>query len=172
MVHLPALTKTRNIRKILEAVNSFDMNIRGLYGEGTKTKGDIYQISNKQSLGISEEEVIKNIKVITDKIVEQEKIAREILSKKEIELEDEIYRAYGILTNCKKISSDECSNLLSDVKLGTDMGIIEELNDLKVKKLQIYTKPANLQKYVGQTLNAYDRDIKRAEVIKRIVKEE
>lgn len=50
MVHLPALSKTRNIRKVLEVVNNFDMNIRGLYGEGSSVQGDIYQISNKQTL--------------------------------------------------------------------------------------------------------------------------
>ena len=49
------------------------------------------------------------------------------------------------------------------------MGIIKELNDSKVKKLEIYTKPANLQKYVGQTLDSYSRDIKRAEVVKQII---
>lgn len=169
MVHLPALSKTRNIRKVLEAVNSFDMNIRGIYGEGSKVKGDIYQISNKQSLGIPEEEIIKNLKVITDKIIEQEKLARKILSKKEIELEDKVYRAFGTISNARKLSSEECNNLLSDVKLGTDMGIIKEMNDLKVKKLEVFTKPANLQKYVGQTLQAYDRDIKRAEIVKEII---
>lgn len=171
MVHLPALSKTGNIRKVLEAINSFDMNIRGVYGEGSKAQGDIYQISNKQSLGVSEEDIIKNLKVITDKVIEQEKLARKILAKKEIELEDTVYRSFGILSNSRKLSSEECNNLLSDVKLGTDMGIIKELNDLKVKKMEVYTKPANLQKYVGQTMNAYDRDIKRAEVIKKIIKE-
>lgn len=171
MVHLPALTKTGNIRKILEVVNDFNMNIRGLYGEGTEAKGDIYQISNKQSLGITEEEIINSLKTITDKVIEQERLARKILGKNEIELEDKIYRAYGILSNCRKISSSECESLISDVKLGTDMGIIEELNDLKVRKLQTFTKPANLQKYLGETLDASDRDIKRAEVIKQIINE-
>ena len=171
MVHLPALTLTGNIKKVLEAVNGFGMNIRGVYGEGSKSQGNIYQISNKQSLGISEEEIIKNLKVITDKVIEQEKLARKILTKKEIELEDKVYRAYGILSNSRKLTSEECNILLSDVKLGTDMGIIKEMNDLKIKKLEVYTKPANLQKYVGQTLGAYDRDIKRAEIVKEIIKE-
>ena len=171
MVHLPALTKTGNIRKILDVVNGFDMNIRGLYGEGTEAKGDTYQISNKQSLGITEEDIIKNLKVITDKVIEQERLARKILGKNQIELEDKVYRAYGILSNCKKISSTECEKLLSDVKLGTDMGIISKMNDLKIRKLQNYTKPANLQKYLGKVLDANDRDIKRAEIIKQIIDE-
>lgn len=129
----------------------------------------MYQISNKQSLGISEEEIIKNLKIITDKIIEQERLARKILAKKQVELEDKVYRAYGVLSNSRKLTSEECNILLSDVKLGTDMGIITELNDLKVKKLQTFTKPANLQKYVGQTLDTYARDIKRAEVVKEII---
>lgn len=136
-----------------------------------KAHGDIYQISNKQSLGISEQEVIRNLKIITDKVIEQERLARKILAKNQIELEDKVYRAYGLISNSRKLSSEETNILLSDVKLGTDMGIIKELNDLKVRKLETYTKPANLQKYVGQTLDSYERDIKRAEIVKQIIKE-
>lgn len=171
MVHLPALTATGNINKVLDVVNNFGMNIRGLYGEGSNSQGNIYQISNKQSLGISEKEIINSIKLITNKIIEQERTARKYLAKKSIELEDKLYRAYGILTNCKKISSDEAKKLISDVKLGTDLGIIKEMNDLKVNKLDLYTKPANLQLYLGQTLGDKQRDIARAELIKKIITE-
>lgn len=171
MVHLPALTATGNINKVLDVVNNFGMNIRGLYGEGSNSQGNIYQISNKQSLGISEKEIINSIKLITNKIIEQERTARKYLAKKSIELEDKLYRAYGILTNCKKISSEEAKKLISDVKLGTDLGIIKEMNDLKVNKLDLYTKPANLQLYLGQTLGDKQRDIARAELIKKIITE-
>ena len=131
----------------------------------------MYQISNKQTLGISENEIINNIKIIVDKIIEQERLARKYLAKNSIELEDKVYRSYGVLSNCKKISSEEARELLSDVKLGTDLGIIRELTDLKVKKIELYTKPANLQKYLGEVQNDYERDIKRAEIIKQIIKE-
>lgn len=171
MVHLPALTATGNIHKILEVINNFGMNIRGVYGEGSRAQGNMYQISNKQALGISEKEIIKNLKTITEKIIEQERLARKILSKNSIELEDKVYRAFGIISNCKKISSEEIRNLLSDVKLGTDMGIIKELDDLKVNKLELYTKPANIQKYFGKKMEEYERDIKRAEIIKQIIEE-
>jgi protein arginine kinase len=172
MVHLPALTLTGNISKILETGDSFGMTIRGIYGEGSTSKGNMYQVSNKQTLGISEEEIVKNIKLITEKIIEQERLARKYLAKSGIELEDKIYRAFGLLTNCKKISSEECSTLLSQIRLGCDLGIIKELTDLKVNKLEIYTKPANLQKYYGNVLaDTNERDIKRSEIIKKIVSE-
>lgn len=171
MVHLPALTKTKNIAKVLNVVNGFDMNISGLYGEGTNSKGNIYQISNKQTLGLTENEIISNLKIITDKVIEQERLARKILTKNNLELEDEIYRSFGLISNCKKISSDECANLLSDISLGVSLGIIQEINDAKLKKIELYTKPANLQKFLGQTFDSYTRDIKRAEIIKQIISE-
>ena len=171
MVHLPALAKTKNIRKVLEAISSFGMNIRGMYGENNQVQGDIYQISNKQTLGITEQEIVQNVKVIVQKIIEQERQARKLLAKDELDLEDIIYRSYGILTNCRKISYEEARNLLSNIKLGTDLGILRELTDLKVQKLYLYIKPSNLQKYLGEQYEAIERDIKRAEVIKQIITE-
>ena len=171
MVHLPALTLTGNITKVLNVVNGFGMNIRGIYGEGTQSQGDIYQISNNQSLGITENEIIKNLKTITEKVIEQERLARKYLAKNQIELEDRVYRAYGTLAFSRKTSSEECRNLMSIIKLGTDLGIIKELNDSKVSKINLYTQVGNLQKYLGKNLDAYERDIKRAEVIKQIISE-
>lgn len=169
MVHLPGLTKTGNIRKILNSIANFGMEIRGTHGENTKSEGDMYQISNKQTLGITESDIIKNLKIITEKIIEQERIARKYLAKDEIELEDKIYRSYGLLMNCKKISQVEALNLLSDVKLGTDLGIIKEMTDMQILKIYLYIKPANLQKYFGIQMSARERDIKRAEIIKEIM---
>lgn len=170
MVHLPGLTKTGNIKKVLDSVSRFGLSIRGVYGENSKSSGDMYQISNKQTLGIKEEDIIKNIKIITEKIIEQERAARRLLANNQIELEDMVYRSFGIISNCRKISSEEIRRLLSDVKLGSDLGIIKELNDSKVLEMFLYSKPANLQLKVGQNLDSFDRDIKRAEVIKEIIK--
>lgn len=169
MVHLPALTLTGNINKVLQIVNNFGMNIRGVYGEGTQSQGNVYQISNKQTLGLTEKEIIKNLEIITEKVIEQERLARKYLAKDKMELEDRVLRAYGLLKYSAKLSAEECRKLLSDVKLGTDLGIIKELDDAKVSKLNLYTKPGNLQKYLGKALDGYERDIKRTEVIKQII---
>ena len=171
MVHMPALSKTNNIRKILEATSNFGMNIRGVYGENSESTSDMYQISNKRTLGISEEEIVENLNSIVTKVIDQERKARKLLTKNELELEDLIYRSYGILSNCRKISSKETLKLLSNIKLGTDLGILRELTDLKVQKLYLYTKPANMQKYVGEKYDKIERDEKRAEVIKQILNE-
>lgn len=171
MVHLPALAKTKNTKKILETIHSFGINIRGVYGENTESTGDMYQISNQQTLGVTEKELVQNLNIIVEKIIKQERQARKILAKDDVALEDLVYRSYGILKYCKKISSDEIRRLLSNIKLGTDLGILKELTDLKVQKLYLYTKPANLQKLLGEQYEALERDIKRAEIVKQILEE-
>lgn len=133
------------------------------------SQGDMYQIFNRQSLGVTEQEILKNVKVVTEKIVEQERLARKILTKRPIDLEDKVCRAYGVLSNSKKISSEECRKLLSDVKLGVDLGIITQINDLQVNKLQLYTRPGNLQKFFGEQFAGVLRDVKRSEVIGKII---
>ena len=170
-VYLPALSKTRNTRKIFDAISSFGMSVRGINSDNNQNQGYIYKISNKQTLGITENEIIKNLKVITNTVIEQERQARKLLTKDLIDLEDEIYRSYGIFTNARKISYDESINLLSNIKLGVDLGILDNLTDTQVQKLYLYTKPANLQKYLGEKYERIDRDIKRAEVIKQIINE-
>lgn len=169
MVHLPALSETGNLNKLFRIINNFGMSIRGVYGEGSQSMGDMYQISNNQTLGINEQEIAKNMQAITDKVIEQERIARKYLGKNKLRFEDKLYRSFGILKNARLLSSTECINLLSDVKLGTDMGIIRELDDAKVKKLFLYTKPANLQKYYGNEMTESERDSKRTELIRQII---
>lgn len=171
IVHLPALTLTGNLSKVLRIVNNFGMNIKGVYGENNQNYGDLYQISNNQTIGITEKEIITNLKNITERIIEQERTARKYLCKNEIELRDLVYRAFGTLSYASKISSEEIRKLLSEVKLGVDLGILNEIDDSKIRKLELYTNSGNLQKYLGKTLDGYEREIKRAEVVKQIVKE-
>ena len=168
MVHLPALCQTKNISKVLRIVNNFGMNAKNLYKE--KLNADIFWISNNQTLGYSEGEIAKNVGTITEKIIEQERTAREHLGKQGIGLENKVYRAYGLMAYSKIMEYNEFLRLMSLVKLGTDMGIIKELDDSKVKKLCLYAKPANMQKYFGQPIEEGEQAIKRAELINTIIK--
>lgn len=170
LVHLPGLKKTGNLQKILDIVENFGMNIRNEYGEYSKKDSDVYQISNRQTLGISEKDTIANLKIITEKIVEQERIARKFLAENSKNLEDSIYRSLGILLYAKRMSLEESNKLISEVKLGVDLGILLELTDIKIKKMLLYTKTANLQKYVGRTLTKDEMQIERAKILQNIIK--
>lgn len=171
MLELPALAKTGNLKQILDTIRDFNINIDGEYGKTSKNTKYVYQISNRQTIGITEKEIVNNIKVITKKLVEQERKARKILAKEGIELEDTINRSYGILENCKKISYDEAKELLTNVKLGVDLGVFDKLTDLQIKKLFLYIKPANLQKYYGEEYDKIEQNIKRADLIQKMSKE-
>ncbi len=169
LVHLPALLETGNINQIFDIVSRFEVNIKRMNNKIRADENDMFLITNKKTLGLTENEISESIKIIAQKITEQERRIRKILAKNSIELEDRIYRSYGILTNCRKISLEEANKLLSYVKLGTDLGILKELDDLRVQKLYLYIKPANMQKYLGKVLNSEDKDIERASIIKQII---
>ena len=170
LVHLPALLETGNINQIFDIVSRFEVNIKRMNNKIRADENDMFLITNKKTLGLTENEISESIKIIAQKITEQERRIRKLLAKNSIELEDRIYRSYGILTNCRKISLEEANKLLSYVKLGTDLGILKELDDLRVQKLYLYIKPANMQKYLGKVLNSEDKDIERASIIKQIIK--
>ncbi len=168
MVHLPGLQKTGNLNPMLRVINNFGMSVQGAYGEGSEIRDDFYQISNIQSLGITEKSIIKNMKAIAERIIEQERTARKYLVKKDYDLENRIYRSYGIFLYAKRMTSEEASKLLSEIKLGVDLGILDELTDAQIRKLQINLRSGNLQKFLGERLDARQRENKRPEVIQKI----
>ena len=169
MLHMPAMLKAGNINNILYAISSFELNVKCNL---EKNYSDILQISNKRTLGLTEKEIIENIKIITQKLIDQERKARKMLAESNIDLEDKIYRSYGIIANCKKISEEEASKLLSNIKLGVDLGILEKITDATIRKLYLYTKSANMQKKLGMKYDKLNQDIKRAEIIKTIINSE
>lgn len=167
MVHLPALTILGYLKNVIETVNKLGITVRGLYGEGSEFMGNLYQLSNQVSLGQPEEEIITKIEVIAQRIIEQEMLARERLLGTRIQLEDRVFRSYGVFTSARILSSAECMKLLSDVRMGIELGIIENISMEVINELMIITQPANLQKYYHSTITTpTDRDIKRAELIR------
>jgi protein arginine kinase len=168
MIHLPALSITGNINKILHTVTQIGMTIRGLYGEGTEFVGNIFQISNQITLGRSEEELIDNLTAVTTQIIDKEREARNmLLSSNKIQLEDKIWRSLGIMKSARLMKSQECIKLLSDIRLGIDMHIIESMPIGLLNEIMIETQPASLQKYAGSELGQLERDVLRAEIVRK-----
>lgn len=171
MLHLPALQKTGNLRKVIDAISHFEVNITGFYGENEKKSTDVFQISNQRTLGITEKEIINNLNIIVQKIIEQERKVRRFLAEDTINMQDKIYRSYGILKYCKRISLDEITDLLSYVKMGVDLGILKEVTDLQIQKIYLYSKTANMQKLLGEVFEPKELEVKRAEVVQKILLE-
>ncbi len=165
MLHLPALTMTENINRVISSAGSLGIEVRGLYGEGTKAYGCLYQISNRSTLGISEEKSLERLKSTVDRIVDMENKAREALKANSADaLADKVYRSYGILKYARNMSSAEAKSLLSDVMLGADMGILPFKGKMSPLECMVMTEPALI--CGGEELKPEDRDRKRAEFIR------
>ena len=167
MVHLPGLTLTNNLPQLLSSVSQLGMVVRGIYGEGTEALGNLYQISNQRSLGRTEEEFLNDLATAVTHIIGEERKIREALKQKsQYFIEDKVFRSLGILKEARVISTNEALALLSDVRLGIDLGLINQ--DLKpiVQGLMQIIRPAHLQKYMGNTLEPELRDYYRALVIR------
>lgn len=167
MLHLPALASNNQIPGIINALTQVGMTIRGLYGEGSKGYGDIYQISNQITLGVSEEDIINNIEAITSQLVNQELELREKMTDQyKTELEDKICRSLGILKTARILSTQEALNLLSNVRMGKEMGIIED-GGIEMNKILVNVQPATLQLSYGKELSPKERDIERARLVRK-----
>jgi protein arginine kinase len=168
MMHLPALVITRQIDKVFRSLQKISLAVRGLYGEGSQAMGDFYQISNQITLGRSEQEIIKQVGDIVPVIIDYERQARAFLIKESHEnLHDRVSRAYGILRTAQTISSEETMHLLSSVRMGVNLGLINDLEIPTINSLFIHTQPAHLQKIRGVELDTADRNIERARYLRR-----
>jgi len=170
MVHLPSLTITGQLNNILNSVSKIGMAVRGLYGEGSQVLGDIYQLSNQITLGQSEKEIIENIEGVVKQIIASERKARsELYEKQKIQLEDRVGRAFGLLSNAKVMTTKEYMSLISDVRLGSVLGILNvDIN--KIDEITTNIQPGNLQKIFKEQLDPFVRDVKRAEYVTKQIK--
>lgn len=165
MLHLPALQRSKAMRRISENLSKLGITIRGTYGEGTESVAALYQLSNQISLGISEKTAIENLKNIAKQLISQEMKAREEMSK-HISVQDSVYRSEGILKNARLISCDEALKHLSNVRMGITTGLIDSISLDTVNRLIVDIQPATLIKSVGNPLTAQERDAVRATLIR------
>ncbi|WP_066640519.1 protein arginine kinase [Desulfolucanica intricata] len=167
MMHLPGLVLANQINGVLAAIAKLGITVRGMYGEGTQATGNLFQISNQITLGQSEEEIIKNIISITKQLLAQERAARQILLKERKEfLEDRVCRSLGILKYARMINSDETMKMLSDVRLGVVLNIIDNIKTSLLSELMVLSRPAYLIKKAGRQISGLERDVLRAKLIR------
>ncbi|MFH1245446.1 MAG: ATP--guanido phosphotransferase, partial [Candidatus Omnitrophota bacterium] len=155
--------------KVLQAITKLNLTARGFYGEGTEASGNFFQISNQVTLGHSEEDILDNIERIIKQIIGHEQNARKALFEQDkSRIEDTIWRAFATLNNAHIITSREAIDLFSRVRLGLDMGILKKELDIQtLNRLFIFIQPAHLQKIEGKVLSPEQRDIKRAELVRK-----
>lgn len=170
LVFLPAITMAGKIQKLADEVAKYGVMIRGIPGDGTKTLGYLYRISNRKTLGCTEREILENLRQITGEVVGQEQKYREYLYDKNMDdLEDKVYRSFGVLRYAKKISTEDGMTLLAQVKLGRDMGMLAINPGVGLYEQMIRIQPANLQKTCGKSMNRAQRELYRGEYLNRLM---
>ncbi|KGX85412.1 protein arginine kinase [Pontibacillus litoralis] len=167
MMHLPGLTLTKEMNRLIPAINQLGLVVRGIYGEGSEALGNIFQISNQITLGKSEKDIVEDLISVVQQLIEQERHARgKIMEQSPVALEDKIFRSYGILANSRIMESKEAAKCLSDVRLGIDLRYIEHLSRSILNELMVLTQPGFLQQYANKKLSPEERDVKRASLIR------
>ncbi|MBC2604259.1 protein arginine kinase [Puniceicoccus vermicola] len=168
MMHLPGLVITKNMEKVIRAVNQIGLVVRGWLGEGSDASGSIFQISNQQTLGESEEAILKRLANVLKTVRVQEENARmRLLQTDRNRILDRIGRAYGILRNGHLLSSGEGMSLLSLIRLGTDFGMFPKDTRCLVDRLFIEAQPAHVQYLAESEIESAARDALRASSARR-----
>jgi protein arginine kinase len=172
MLHLPALEQTKEIEKVFRALQKINLAVRGLYGEGSRASGHFYQISNQVTLGKSEQTLLNEIHGVIPQIITYERAARgRMLRENRQGLLDKVSRAQGTLYSATMMTSEETMELLSFVRLGINLNLIEDVTIATVNELFIQTQPAHLQKLMGVSLDGEERNAARARYLRTRLRE-
>ncbi len=168
LIHLPGLVLTKEIGKVLKGISQIGLTFRGIYGEGSEVVGNFFQISNQTTLGKSEEELLDHLRGVTRQVIEYEENARSILLRDaKDQLEDKIWRAFGILLYARSIAMEEGMNLLSAIRLGISLKLIPGLRVSTLNKLLIYSQSTHLEASADRELKQEEFDKARAEMMRR-----
>lgn len=168
MMHLPAAVLSKQMDKVLQSLQRLNYTVRGFYGEGTSPLGDFYQVSNQVTLGKSERDIIAEMKRVVPEILKFERAWRiKLLEDEPRKLEDRVWRAYGVLKHARRITSEEATELLSALRLGCNLNLLKNMPPKLINELFIFTQPGHLQKLERKTLDADERDVVRADFIRR-----
>ncbi|WP_293978847.1 ATP--guanido phosphotransferase [uncultured Clostridium sp.] len=169
LIHLPAITMSEEIENISKRLNNKGLEIKGLYLEGSNVLGNIYIISNKASLGITEEDIIDTVKEEVLKLIADEYKFREILTGKcKYELEDKIYRALAILQHAVLLDFKEAVDLISNVRLGIELSILS-INKERLNKLIVNIKDSSIESAAGRKLSEKELKYERANIVRKLL---
>lgn len=171
MLHLPGLVFSGQIGSAIQGISKLRLAVRGLFGEGTDNQGNFFQISNQSTLGESELQIIDRISSVIKQLINHEKNARlSLLEKNQYFLLDKVGRSYGTLRHSYIVSSEDAMNALSGIRMGVDMGMFSIVDLHTVNDLFVTIHPAHLQRFAGRDLEADERDICRASMIRERLK--
>jgi len=172
MMHIPMIEKSGGLANLVRHLSKLGLTVRGIYGEGSKPCGSIYQVSNQVTLGKNETEIIEEIKTVGSQLIESERVLlQSAFTTSQLEIEDVIHRALGLLSHARRLTLNEAMESLSAIRVGKLSGIIKESSlDMPIYCVMINIQPGNLQRIAGKHLSENDILIERAKYLREIFK--
>lgn len=168
-LHLPALTEAGGMARIGENLSKLGLALRGAFGEGSRAVGEMYQLSNQITLGLSEKQAAENLSAIAGQLMEQEKKLRAELCGT-VAWQDQIARAAGALKSARLMSGEEAARLMSLVRLGAAQGLLSGVDMGTLNGLSVRVQPATLMTGEGRHMESGERDRKRADILRETLK--
>jgi protein arginine kinase len=168
MLHLPVLTMKNSVAGLKDKLKTAGAILSGTIDNNDRTVGAIYQISNRVSLGLSEVDIIENVDSVINKLIELEDGARDrYLSEFRIELEDRVWRSFGVLKYSRNLTYLEAMEKLSDIRLGIILAIIKNYELSMINDLMVNIQWSHLQHYFNRIISSSDEcDEFRAEYLR------
>ncbi|NLG01062.1 MAG: ATP--guanido phosphotransferase [Lentisphaerae bacterium] len=170
MLHLLGLRLLGEIDPVVSALERMRLLVRGIGGEGSEAAGQIYQVSNMDTLGTDEAGIIRRVTRICSEVVRQEHNARvRLLQESPLVLVDCLARSLSVLQNARLLTTAEALEFLSSLRLGAAMGLCTRLKVSDVDALILMMQPGHLQKGLGAVMTSDERDEMRADFLSRKV---
>ncbi|MDO4571320.1 MAG: ATP--guanido phosphotransferase [Planctomycetia bacterium] len=170
MLHLPALSATKQFQKMYNSLQKISLTVRGIYGEGSQALGDLYQISNQSTLGVTEEKLIRQVHDVVMAVVGYEKRARDFLLEENREkTQDSLHMSLEMLRSEEKISTADALGALSTLRMGVNMGIVTGFEMSIANLLMRQVQPAHLQWVHGGIESSLDEGFLRAQYIQKFI---
>lgn len=170
IMHLPALTRGGRMGAIMQAVAKMGLAIRGLYGEGSEARGQLYQLSNQATLGLSEEEIVHSLTQAAQQIAGHERTMREMSEKKDMMAQqDTLMRSWGELMYARLMTNKEFMRRYSDARYAASMGYVHApLPALDLLMMDV--QPGSLGVRAGKLIGDREAEIFRARIVREELK--
>lgn len=169
MLHLPLISRERNFKRLTEEIARMGISLKAVYGsDASDNYGSLYRLSNQKTLGQSEKEILDNVERFAIQLATQERQAEnEIVRAGRVDMEDEIYKSFGVLRYARKLTIKECMMYLSHIRMGMANGLIRMKEPVNIHGLMIQAQQGCLMQQAGRTLTEEEVRIARAQFIRK-----
>lgn len=160
-LHLPALADMGAAARIASNLRPLGIMLSSVF----HPHGSVYRLSNRMTLGLSEQTAVENLCGIARQIVAQEYEARKKLIRN-ISVQDTVGRSLGIFRCARLLGYDEFLDLASVVRFGIASGMEKDFRVEDIDSLVMRVQPIGLALEAGVGLTDDEECAMRAKIVR------